>query len=63
MIIDTKSGNNYRLKELKSGKEMKRFLHAKRLRLLRELKNDYRLAANPADVNFFDGITQNRQNS
>ena len=35
LIVVTKAGYNYKLKELKSGKEMKRFVHTNRLHPLR----------------------------
>src|SRR5208282_1641819 len=43
LIIECRPKHNYMLKELASGKEMRRPVHANRLRSLKELPNDYRL--------------------
>ena len=50
MIIAQKSQYSFKLKNLVTGQEMKRFVHANRLRPLHQLDNDYRLRAKPTDV-------------
>jgi len=49
------------LKELSSGKEMKRPVHANRFRALRELANDYRLKGPDAEVRLFEAETPHRK--
>src|SRR5271157_798527 len=57
IIIECRPKFNYMLKELSSGKEMKRPVHANRLRALRELPNDYRLRGPDADVRLYDAVS------
>ena len=42
VITECRPGFNYRLQELSTGRDLKRAVHADRLRLLKELPNDYR---------------------
>ena len=44
IITDCRPGFNYRLQHLDTGRDLRRPVHADRLRPLRELPNDYRLA-------------------
>lgn len=60
IITDCKPGFNYMLKELATGKEIKRPVHANRLRALRELDNDYRMQGSYVDVRLFEGKTEHR---
>jgi hypothetical protein len=45
IITECRPGFNYRLQELKTGRDLKRAVHADRLRPLREMQNDYRQTA------------------
>lgn len=60
-VIDTQPGFNYRLKEIATGKEMKRMVHASRLRPLREHPNDYRDSNKNTDISLFQGVSKNRE--
>src|SRR5664279_2491865 len=60
-IIDCRPGYNYMLKELSTGKELKRPVHANRFRSLRELDNDYRLQEANAEVRLLERVTPIRQ--
>jgi hypothetical protein len=42
IITECRPGFNYRLQELKTGRDLKRAVHADRLRPLKEMQNDYR---------------------
>jgi hypothetical protein len=42
LIIECRPGYNYRFQHTVTGRDLKRAVHANRLRLLRELPNDYR---------------------
>jgi len=57
LIIECRPKHNYMLKELATGKEMKRPVHANRLRSLKELPNDYRLRVTDADVRLYESVT------
>jgi O-acetyl-ADP-ribose deacetylase (regulator of RNase III) len=48
------------LKEISTGKELRRPVHANRIRLLRELDNDYRIGSRVADVTLFGAATPRR---
>ena len=45
LVTECRPGFNYRLQELSTGRDLKRAVHADRLRPLKELPNDYRLTA------------------
>ena len=60
IITNVKPGYNYCLQEMKSGKMLRRPVHANRLRPLRELDNDYRLLSRPTDVQLYEGRLKNR---
>lgn len=61
LIIDCCPVYNYKLKELSTGKELKRPVHANRLRSLRELDNDYRIKGSSSDVRLLECTTNNRK--
>jgi O-acetyl-ADP-ribose deacetylase (regulator of RNase III) len=61
LITDCLPGYNYTLKELSTGKEMRRPVHANRLRPVKELNNDYRLNTGNTDVTIYEGKTIHRQ--
>jgi O-acetyl-ADP-ribose deacetylase (regulator of RNase III) len=60
IITDCRPGYNYCLKELATGTEMRRPVHANRLRPLKELDNDYRLNTGNTDVIIYEGKTSHR---
>ena len=60
-VVQTLDKYNYKLKELKTGKELKRPVHANRLRLVRELDNDYRLLSRPTEVQLYENRTTHKK--
>jgi O-acetyl-ADP-ribose deacetylase (regulator of RNase III)/transposase InsO family protein len=52
---------NYKLQCLKTGRDLKRSVHASRLRPLRTMLNDYRLPQPDTTRTLFETTTQNRQ--
>jgi len=60
LITNCLPNHNYKLKELSTGKEIRRPVHANRLRALHELPNDYRLKGPDVDVRLFEASTPNR---
>jgi len=61
LITECRPNLNFMLKEMSSGKELKRAVHANRLRSLHELPNDYRLKGPSADVRLFATTTVHRK--
>ena len=61
LIIECRPKHNYMLKNLASGNEMRRPVHANRLRSLKELPNDYRLRGPDSDVRLYEAITPQRK--
>jgi len=54
VIIDTQPGYNYKLKDMTSGKELKHFIHASRLRPLITAEHDERLKHDGERVKLFE---------
>ena len=61
LVTNSSSGYNYKLKDLKTGKDLKRLVHANRVRPLNELENDYGLIAKSTDVVLFETKTAKRR--
>jgi O-acetyl-ADP-ribose deacetylase (regulator of RNase III) len=57
IIISCEPHFNYKLKHLVTGKELKRAVHATRLRKLRQLDDDYRTTGNTSSVCLYAGKT------
>lgn len=57
IIISCEPHFNYKLKHLITGKELKRAVHATRLRKLRQLDDDYRISGNTSNVCLYAGKT------
>lgn len=60
-IIECRPGYNYMLKELATGKKMRRPMHADRLRPLRELDNDYRMKGVGVNIRLLERTTPTKQ--
>jgi hypothetical protein len=60
LIVEYRPKHNCMLKQLTTGKELKRLVHANRLRSLKELPNDYRLRGPDADVRLYESVTPMR---
>jgi O-acetyl-ADP-ribose deacetylase (regulator of RNase III) len=60
-VIEAQPGFNFKLKDVATGKEMKRMVHASRLRPLREHPNDYRESDRDTEIFLFQGETENRK--
>jgi hypothetical protein len=52
---------NYKLQCLKTGRDLKRSVHASRLRQLKTMLNDYRLPQPDTTRTLFEATTRNRQ--
>ena len=61
LVTNSTTGYNFKLKELKTRKDLKRLVHANRLRPLNELENAYRLIAKATDVVPFETKTPRRR--
>jgi len=61
LITDVLPNYNYKLKHLVTGKELRRPVHASRIRPLREMDNDYRLSGSRNDVMVHTATTEHRK--
>ena len=61
IVTETLENHNFKLKHLVSGTELKRPVHASRMRPLKEMDNDYRLRDECRDICMFAGKTAKRQ--
>ena len=59
-ILECMPGWNYKLKHISKGTELRRPVHASRLRPLREMDNDYRLLGSNTDVLLYETKTPKR---